>query len=86
MFVVTHHAPTRLVISELHKQSSINDAFVVELHPMIFDNKIDYWLYGHTHENIDGEINGTKIISNQFGYIFTEDFNEISFKQKIVEL
>jgi predicted phosphodiesterase len=86
VFVVTHHAPTKLVVSNFHKHSPINDSFVVELHPMIFDNDIDYWLYGHTHENIDGEINGTKIISNQFGYVFSNDFYDIDFKQKIVEL
>jgi len=86
IFVVTHHAPTKLVISEFNKHSAINDAFCVELHPFIFDNDIDYWLYGHTHENIDGEINGTKIITNQFGYVWSDVFDDIHFKQKIVSL
>ena len=85
IFVVTHHAPTKLVISDFYKTSDIQEAFSVELHPIIFDSKIDYWLYGHTHESIDAEINGTKIISNQFGYVFDEEI-EIDFKHKIVEL
>ena len=86
IFIVTHHAPTKLVVSDFHKHSSINDSFVVELYSMIFDNNIDYWLYGHTHQNIDSEINGTKIISNQFGYVFSDNFDNIDFNQKIVEL
>ena len=82
VFIVTHHAPTRLVISQYHKHSFINDAFVTELHPFIYDNDIDFWLYGHTHKNIDDEINGTKIITNQFGY--ADEFKE--FTHKIIEL
>jgi len=85
VFVVTHHAPTKLVISNFYKNSPIQDAFSVELHPLIFDNNIDYWLYGHTHENIEGEINGTKIICNQFGYVFDDSIN-LNFEHKIIEL
>jgi len=83
VFVVTHHAPTNQVKPYWRKTSAIGDAFNVELHSFIYDNKIDYWLYGHTHDNIDVEINGTKIISNQFGYA---EFRGSEFKQKIVEL
>ena len=78
LLIVTHHAPTKLVISQQYKTSKIQEAFSVELHPFIFDNDIDYWIYGHTHQNIDAEINGTKIVSNQFGY--AESGVEIEYK------
>ena len=27
------------------------------------------WIYGHSHTNIDTEINGTKVVCNQLGYV-----------------
>jgi len=84
VMIVTHHAPTLQVISQYYKTSAIQNAFSVELHPFIFDNNIDYWLYGHTHDNIDIEINGTQVICNQFGYVFND--SEKDFEHKIIEL
>jgi predicted phosphodiesterase len=67
--VVSHHAPTQLVNATEFKCSSINSAFVVELYDIINESDIEYWIYGHTHRNIDAEINGTHIVSNQLGYV-----------------
>jgi hypothetical protein len=48
----------------------LNRAFVVELHDFIFDNEIDFWLYGHSHANVNEvDINGTKMLCNQLGYV-----------------
>ena len=30
-------------------------------------------IYGHSHTNIDTEIEGTRVISNQMGYIFANE-------------
>ena len=30
-------------------------------------------IYGHSHTNIDAEINGTKVICNQMGYVFDNE-------------
>jgi predicted phosphodiesterase len=54
--VVTHHVPTALCMAEEFKNSRINGAFVAEMHDFIFDNAIDYWIYGHSHRNMP-EIN-----------------------------
>jgi len=68
--VVSHHVPTALCMAEEFKNSRINGAFVAELHDFIFDSKIDYWIYGHSHRNIpEIDINGTKMICNQLGYV-----------------
>jgi len=66
--VVTHHVPTKLCVATEHKNSSINTAFATELYEIIKYSKIDYWIYGHSHRSIDVEINGTNVVSNQFGY------------------
>ncbi len=33
-------------------------------------SNIDYWIYGHSHWNIDRVIGNTKCVSNQLGYLF----------------
>ena len=71
--VITHHAPSQLVNVEKYRHSNINSAFVVEMFDYIHDFDIDHWIYGHTHSNLDNEINGTKVVSNQFGYVFRRD-------------
>ena len=71
--VVTHHLPTLEVVAPHHKGSVLNSAFATELGELIADSRIDAWIYGHSHTNIDTEINGTKIVSNQMGYIFQDE-------------
>ena len=67
--VLTHHVPTELCVAPEFRGSLINGAFTVELGNYIAHADIDYWVYGHSHRNIETEIAGTKIISNQLGYI-----------------
>ena len=68
--IVSHHVPTALCMAEEFKNSRINGAFVAELHDFIFDNRIDYWIYGHSHRNMpEIDINGTKMLCNQLGYV-----------------
>lgn len=31
---------------------------------------IAYWIYGHSHRNIDKQIGNTQCVSNQLGYVF----------------
>ena len=67
--VLTHHVPTQLCTAEEFRGSAINGAFIVELGEYIAESGIDYWIYGHSHCNIDAQIGKTKILSNQLGYI-----------------
>ena len=68
--VVSHHIPTFFNYPEEHRQSSVNEGFATELFDLIHDSSIDYWIYGHHHSNIpEFEINGTKMITNQLGYV-----------------
>jgi len=68
--VVSHHVPTALCMADEFKNSRINGAFVAELHDFIYDSKIDYWIYGHSHRNMPAiDINGTKMLCNQLGYV-----------------
>lgn len=57
----------------------INGAFTVELGEYIADSGIDYWIYGHSHRNIDAQIGKTKIMSNQLGYISHNEYTYNGF-------
>ena len=67
--VLTHHVPTQLCTAEEFRGSTINGAFTVELGEYIADSGIDYWIYGHSHRNMDAQIGKTQILSNQLGYV-----------------
>ena len=65
--------------------SKANGAFLVELEDYIKESGIDYWIFGHSHYNVDVKVGNTKCISNQLGYVFNgehESFNP----QKSIEL
>ena len=68
--IVSHHVPMALCMADEFKNSRINGAFVAELHDFIFDNPIDFWIYGHSHRNMpEITINGTTLLCNQLGYV-----------------
>jgi predicted phosphohydrolase len=83
--VVTHHVPTFKNYPEKYKSSNINQAFTVEMHDFINNSNIDCWIYGHHHINTEEfEINNTKLLTNQLGYVKFEKTNYVN--GKFVEL
>ena len=74
--------------AKIHLQGSdLNTAFATELGDFIADSRIDIWIYGHSHTNIDTIISNTKIISNQMGYIFANEHLRNGFDaSKFIEL
>lgn len=68
--VITHHVPTYLNYPTKYKGSTVNEAFVVELHDLIEDSAADAWIYGHHHVNTpEFCIGKTRMLTNQLGYI-----------------
>jgi predicted phosphohydrolase len=68
--VVSHHIPTFFNYPENFKRSIVNQGFATELYDLLFESSIEYWIYGHHHCNVpEFEINGTKLITNQLGYV-----------------
>jgi len=67
--VATHHIPSFQLESPDFKYGGINGAFTVELADYIEANTIDYWIYGHSHRNIDKVIGKTRCVTNQLGYV-----------------
>lgn len=68
--VVTHHVPSFALSSKDFEGSPINGAFTVELGDYIATSGIDFWIYGHSHRNINKTIGTTQSLANQLGYTF----------------
>lgn len=82
IIVATHHVPSFELMAEEFKGSPINGAFTVELGNFIANSPIEYWIYGHSHRNINKTIGNTQCISNQLGYTFHGEhatFNDSAF-------
>ena len=85
--VISHHVPSNILVSDRYKGSPLNDAFVSEQGNWIADSRIQYWIYGHSHVNIDGCICNTKFLTNQLGYITADNPEAYGFaKDKVFEL
>lgn len=82
--VVTHYLPSNELMAPEFRGSSLNGAFVVELGSFIEASPIDYWIYGHSHRNIDRMIGRTQCLSNQLGYVSHEEHRTFDPAKAIV--
>lgn len=71
--VATHHVPSFELMADEYKGSPLNGAFTVELGGYIAQSRIEYWIYGHSHRNINRVIGRTQCVSNQLGYVFNNE-------------
>jgi predicted phosphodiesterase len=67
--VVTHHVPSSLLVAKEFQGSDVNEAFTVDLTDFIKKCGAKYWIYGHSHRNINKVIGKTSCLCNQVGYI-----------------
>lgn len=86
IIVVTHHVPTLQAVAPQHQGSTLSSAFAVEMGDIIADSHIDYWVYGHSHTNIDIDIENTKIVANQLGYVAHCEQNNGFDRKKIINI
>lgn len=63
--VVTHHAPSPLVIGDEH-DGHLTASYTNDWHDLI--SQADVWVFGHTHTAVDTELGGCRVISNPKGY------------------
>lgn len=67
--VITHHVPSFQMQCPKFADSLANGAFTVELQDYIENSGIDFWIFGHSHYNVDKVIGKTTCLSNQLGYV-----------------
>jgi hypothetical protein len=73
IIVATHHVPSYRLMADEFKGSPLNGAFTVELGNYIATSPVEYWIYGHSHRNIDTTIGRTHCVSNQLGYVIQNE-------------
>ena len=66
--VMTHHLPHPLCVAERFKDSMLTEFFLHDCDHIIKDYDIDIWCHGHTHDNVDVTVHGTRILCNPRGY------------------
>lgn len=85
ILVATHHVPSFELLSDEFKGSPQNGAFVAEMGDFIAQSPVEYWIYAHSHRNIDKTIGNTKCVSNQLGYVFNNEHHTFD-RSKYIEL
>ena len=83
--VATHHVPSRLLTAPEYRGSAIGGAFTVELRDFIETCPAEYWIYGHSHRNIDAVIGKTRCVSNQLGYVADNEHTTFD-RGKVIEI
>lgn len=80
--VVTHHLPSAQSVAERFKDSMLTACFASELNYLF--GKMDLWIHGHTHDNMDYISNGTRVICNPRGYVTYRGAENLNFNPKLV--
>lgn len=66
--IVTHHGPSRACQHPKFPVGPVSGAFQSDLDALFDPKKVQMWIYGHTHACIDTQVNGVRLVSNQYGY------------------
>jgi predicted phosphodiesterase len=66
--VITHHAPLIRSHPTSALRRALAGAFVSDLTALMGAERVDLWIFGHTHRAADLEVRGTRVISNPRGY------------------
>lgn len=78
--IVTHHSPILEGTNPIYLGDK-NGGFCNRMDNFIkkHSESIDVFMHGHTHHNIDLDVHGVRVVSNQYGYP-NEKVNDFSYK------
>jgi len=66
--IVTHHAPLIRTRPQAPHLRALAGAFASDVTDLMGAERVELWIFGHTHRVADLEIRGTRIFSNPCGY------------------
>ena len=81
--IVTHHVPSKELTAKEFQGSHITDAFTVDLTNYIKTCGAKYWIFGHSHRNINKKIGKTYCLCNQVGYVMAGENETFSLDKNI---
>jgi len=82
--VVTHHAPSGLVLGQ--RQGRIAPAYASEIIGQFSAAPPELWIHGHTHFRHDSVVAGTRLVSAPRGYVGYDGDRALQFVPGIVEV
>lgn len=83
--VVTHHCPSWQSVAPKYQSDLLSACFASRLEDLMGNSEL--WIHGHTHENFDYELNGTRVVCNPRGYVLRGNVENSSFNpHKIVSV
>lgn len=80
--VVTHHLPSPQSVVARYKQEWLSACFASDLDHLF--GKMDLWVHGHTHDNLDYQSAGTRVICNPRGYVTYRGQENFHFNPKLI--
>lgn len=66
--VVTHHAPCPLSLRGIPSEGDLDASYANNWQDELFGDTVQLWVHGHTHNAVDYELYGTRVIANPHGY------------------
>jgi hypothetical protein len=80
--VMSHHLPSMQSVAERYQDDRLSACFASEL-KNLFGN-MDLWIHGHTHDNMDYQTAGTRVICNPRGYVTHRGIENPNFIHDLV--
>jgi predicted phosphodiesterase len=80
--VITHHLPSMQSVVTRFKDDIMSACFASELDELF--GKMELWIHGHTHDNLDYVVNGTRVICNPRGYVISRRAENAAFNPGLV--
>lgn len=81
--VVTHHLPSMKSVAERYVDDSLSACFASKLDYLLGHSVM--WIHGHTHDSLDYEVNGTRVICNPRGYqLYTGNPENMDFNPSLI--
>lgn len=82
--VVTHHLPSAQSVVDRFKTDELSACFASNLDYLMDGSKAQLWVHGHTHDNLDYTINGTRVLCNPRGYFLSGNCENKTFNADLV--
>ena len=83
--MLTHHLPADGCNTPRFRGTLLNPAFCTDYTELIEAADLTAWIYGHSHRNVaEFELNGTKILTNQLGYVQYGEQKDFSLERVLV--
>lgn len=80
--VITHHLPSKRSVVERFKDDLLSACFASELDYLF--GKSALWIHGHTHDNLDYIVNGTRVLCNPRGYVTYQSQENFDFNPALL--